>query len=296
MTGPGEAGMIQRVNWDLRHNVLTATGLTMPTIAAEGAAGRAGRGGGRGGRGGGGGGGGGGDEGGIAGGRGDPYPYAVPRTLGARGAFVSPGTYTVTLQAGDARATETVRVLADPLLQITLAQHKEREGFQLEMTDMLGEIITMSQQLANARRDLTARRDGAAAGSASRTEADSSLARLTNVERSFVMTLGRGAGPDHAAVRKLQRQWRTAGLALPTHRADEGPGAGNPGSHRPRKARYGCRFTPMNGRFVTSQNDLTGGRRATDAPACQCLCDSGCRTYVGASHRWQHLNPLEDRR
>ena len=59
---------------------------------------------------------------------------------------------------------------------------------------MLGEIITMSQQLANARRDLTARRDGAAAGSAARTEADSSLARLTNVERSFVMTLGVAQG------------------------------------------------------------------------------------------------------
>lgn len=100
----------------------------------------------------------------------------------------------MTLQAGDAKATETIRVLADPLLQITLAQHKEREGFQLEMTDMLGEIVTMSQQLANVRRDLTARRDGAAAGSAARTEADSALARLTNVERSFVTALGAAQG------------------------------------------------------------------------------------------------------
>jgi hypothetical protein len=130
----------------------------------------------------------------MAGGRGDPYPYAVPRSLGARGAFVSPGTYTVTLQAGDARTTETIRVNADPLLQLTVAQHKEREGFQLEMTDMLGEIITMSQQLADARRNLTTRRDGAAQGSPARAEADSALARLTTVERSFVSNLGPAQG------------------------------------------------------------------------------------------------------
>jgi hypothetical protein len=142
----------------------------------------------------GGGGGGGGDEGGIAGGRGDPYPYPVPRGLGARGAFVSPGTYTVTLQAGDAKATETIRVNPDPLLQLTVVQHKEREGFQLEMADMLGEIVSMSQQLATLRKDLTAKRDGAAEGSAARTAADSSLARLTGVERSFVTSLGAAQG------------------------------------------------------------------------------------------------------
>ena len=194
LSGPGDAGAIHRVNWDLRHAVLSATGMTMPNVTMEGAAGRGGRGGGRGGRGGGGGGGGGGEEG-MAGGRGnDPYPYEVPRSLGARGAFVSPGTYTVTLQAGDAKATETIRVNADPLLAITVAQHKEREGFQLEMTDMLAEIVSMSQQLANVRKDLTARRDAAAAGSAARTAADSSLARLTTVERSFVTNLAPAQG------------------------------------------------------------------------------------------------------
>lgn len=130
----------------------------------------------------------------MAGGRGDPYPYEVPRTLGARGAFVSPGTYTITLQAGDAKATETVRVLPDPLLSLTVAQHKEREQFQLDLTDMLAEIVTMSQQLANTRRELTARRDAAAAGSAARVAADSSLSNLTTVERSFVMSVGAAQG------------------------------------------------------------------------------------------------------
>lgn len=184
LQGPGEAGTIQRVAWDLRHGVLTATGLTMPNVALEG--GRGGRGGGRGGRGGGGGGGG--DEGG--GGAAATYAPGVPRGIGARGAFVSPGTYTVTIQAGDARASETVRVVADPLLPLTVAQHKDREGFQLELADMLGEIVAMSQQLATVRRDLTARRDAAAAGSSARTQADSGLARLTGVERSFVTGLG----------------------------------------------------------------------------------------------------------
>ena len=130
----------------------------------------------------------------MAGGRGDPYPYEVPRTLGARGAFVSPGTYTITLQAGDAKATETVRVLADPLLPLTVAQHKEREQFQLDLTDLLGEIVTMSQQLAKTRADLTARRDAASAGSAARLAADTSLANLTNIERSFVASVGLAQG------------------------------------------------------------------------------------------------------
>lgn len=119
----------------------------------------------------------------------EPYPYPVPRTLGARGAFVSPGTYTITLQAGDARATETVRVLPDPLLPLTVAQHKEREDFQLGAADMIGEIAAVSQQLATLRRDLVARRDGAAAGSAARTQADSAVARLTRVEQAFVAQL-----------------------------------------------------------------------------------------------------------
>lgn len=188
LQGPGEAGVIHRVNWDLRHAVLSATNVTMPSIAAEGAGGR----GGRGGRGGGRGAGGGGDE--AGGGRGSPYPYPVPHNLGARGAFVSPGTYTVTLQAGDARATETIRVLADPLLPLTVAQHKEREAFQLELADMLGEIATMSQQLATLRREVTARRDAAAAGSPARTAAESSLERLTGIERSFVASLAFAPG------------------------------------------------------------------------------------------------------
>ena len=130
----------------------------------------------------------------MAGGRAtEPYPYPVPRSLGARGAFVSPGTYAVTLQAGDARATETVRVVADPLLPLTVAQHKEREAFQLEMADMLAELVTMSQQLAARRRDLTAQRD-AAPGSPAGAAAATNLTNLTQLERTFVASVGQAQG------------------------------------------------------------------------------------------------------
>lgn len=175
MEGPGEAGAIQRVNWDLRHAPLSNAGFVMPTLTAQGGrGGRGGRGGGRGGFPGGG------------GGRGPEYAYPVPHNIGARGAFVSPGTYTVTIEAGDQRASETVRVNADPLLPLTVAQHKEREAFQLRLADMLQEIVTLSQQLANLKRDVTAQRDGAAAGSPARTAAEARLSRIEEAERSFV--------------------------------------------------------------------------------------------------------------
>lgn len=185
LTGPGEAGTVHRVNWDLRHAALSAQGFVMPTVAMEGGRGR----GGRGGRAGGGGRGGfpGAEPAeGMTGRGGSTYAPGVPRSVGARGAFVSPGSYTVTLQAGDQRATEAVRVVADPLLPLTVAQHKERESFQLQLADMLAEIVSMSQRLATLRRDLTAQRDGAAAGSPARAAAESRLERLAGVERSFV--------------------------------------------------------------------------------------------------------------
>ncbi|HEX9563117.1 MAG TPA: hypothetical protein VF981_04070 [Gemmatimonadaceae bacterium] len=188
LQGPGDAGVVHRVNWDLRHAPLSAAGFVLPAVASEG--GRGARGGGRGGRGGGRGGfpGGQAPNPGVAGGGrgGSTYEPGVPRSVGARGAFVSPGTYTVTLQGGDQKATETVRVLHDSLLPLSVAQHREREGFQLQLADMLGEIVSMSQQLATLRRETTAQRDAATPGSPARTAAESRLERVTEVERSFI--------------------------------------------------------------------------------------------------------------
>jgi hypothetical protein len=172
LTGPGAAGVIHRINWDLRHAAVSSAGFVMPAVATAGRGGRGGRGGG----------GGGGGRGGAA----MEAEWMLPRGIGERGAFVSPGSYTVTLEANGARATETVRVLPDPLLGLTVAQHREREGFLLEVMDMLTEMTAMSQQMATLRRGLAARRDSAAAGSPERAAAEETLLRLTTAEQAFV--------------------------------------------------------------------------------------------------------------
>jgi hypothetical protein len=55
----------------------------------------------------------------------------LPHPVTARGPFVSPGTYTVALEAGGARVTQTVEVRGDTLLPLTVEQHREREAFLL---------------------------------------------------------------------------------------------------------------------------------------------------------------------
>ncbi|HSA55295.1 MAG TPA: hypothetical protein VLE53_06300 [Gemmatimonadaceae bacterium] len=186
LTGPGRAGVLHRVNWDLRHAVPSLDGFVMPAsaIAAGGRGGRGGRGGGGGGGGGRGAAPAGGDE--MGGGDAGGWGWTPPRSFGARGPYVAPGTYTVTLDAGGTKVSETVRVLADPVLGLSVAQHREREAFLLEAIDMLKETTAMSQQIATLRRDLTARRDAAAEGSPARASADQALERLTAAERSFV--------------------------------------------------------------------------------------------------------------
>jgi photosystem II stability/assembly factor-like uncharacterized protein len=101
LTGANGVG-VHRVTWDLRHE------------AARGATG-----------------GGGGED---AGAPGEALPVP-PRPIGARGPWVSPGTYTVTLVANGTRATRTVQVLPDPgKPELTVAQYRAREAFLLELT------------------------------------------------------------------------------------------------------------------------------------------------------------------
>lgn len=101
----GEPGVIHRVTWDLRHEPLPS--------APFGAGG---------------------------GGGGAEATQALPRLaqpVGPRGPFVSPGRYTVTLEAGGARSTQQVSVRGDPMMpMLSDAQYREREAFLLELAGL----------------------------------------------------------------------------------------------------------------------------------------------------------------
>ena len=116
--GPGDAGVVHRVVWDLRHE---------PPPAAPGFAQAAG-----------------GEEG--ESGTTTALPV-LPRPAGPRGPWVSPGTYTVTLQAGGAHATRTLEVRGDPgKPAITLAEYKQREAFLLEVLDVQRALVAKASQ------------------------------------------------------------------------------------------------------------------------------------------------------
>lgn len=125
LNGPLTAGTLHRVNWDLRYPPAGAGGFG----GGRGeAAGPPAAGGGRGGRGGQ-----------AGGGR----AAAVTRTplpepahnIGPRGFYVSPGMYTVTMEVDGARQTRTFEVRGDPAMMETVADHKAREAFLLDVRD-----------------------------------------------------------------------------------------------------------------------------------------------------------------
>ena len=67
-------------------------------------------------------------------------PAEVARTLDTRGPFVSPGIYTVELEARGAVRTGRIAVGGDPDLPLTAEDYREREAFLLE-------ILELSRQL-----------------------------------------------------------------------------------------------------------------------------------------------------
>jgi photosystem II stability/assembly factor-like uncharacterized protein len=128
---PGTAGVIRRASWDLRHP---------PPPASAGA-----------------GGGGGGEEGGGGGGgattaRQLPVPS---HDIGPRGPFVSPGTYRVTLVVDGDSTSRTFEVRSDPTLQVTLAQHKAREAFLVEVADLQQRTEERAAELRTRRASLS---------------------------------------------------------------------------------------------------------------------------------------------
>jgi hypothetical protein len=133
VSGPATAGQIHRVNWDLRFAVPPGSGR-------------------------GGGGGEGGDEGGggrFGPGNEKPGQVALPipsHEIGPRGPHVAPGTFKVTLEIdGVAAESKTFEVRADPQSSISLADHKAREAFEIEVMDLQTKIETMANDLRKRR-------------------------------------------------------------------------------------------------------------------------------------------------
>ena len=73
--------------------------------------------------------------------------------IGARGPHVAPGTFKVTLEVdGAATESRTFEVRADPASAVTLAQHKAREAFVVEVMDLQAKVETLAADLAHAAR------------------------------------------------------------------------------------------------------------------------------------------------
>ncbi|MEJ2184987.1 MAG: hypothetical protein P8Z36_03525, partial [Gemmatimonadota bacterium] len=114
----------------------------------------------------------------------------LPHPIGPRGPFVSPGTYTVTLIAGGARASQKVVVRGDPLMPLTDAQYREREAFLLSVQEMQRKVSQAARDADQLRRQLRARQDslrkagGVPAGMAARIDSVSALGdRLNRLRR-----------------------------------------------------------------------------------------------------------------
>lgn len=216
LSGPMTAGTVHRVNWDLRYAPASggggsgggedeppsgAGGMTPPPAAAGGRGGRAGGAGGQGGR------------------AGGPTRVTIPipaHNIGARGFYVSPGTYTVTMEVDGEKQTRTFEVRADPALMETLADHKAREAFLLEAQEVQAKLEAAT----------TAFRARLAAA----TGADAT--RLTALGQKVGIPVGapaagrggrggRGGGGPAAALGGLAGQWngngaRHGGLQAPT--------------------------------------------------------------------------------
>lgn len=78
-----------------------------------------------------------------------------PHETGARGPFVSPGIYTVTLETGTARSSQRIRVEGDPKLPLTQAQAETREAFLVEVLALQNHVWDLAQHADTLRRSLS---------------------------------------------------------------------------------------------------------------------------------------------
>ena len=72
----------------------------------------------------------------------DPSKEQALRSVGNRGPWVSPGTYTVSVDARGTSASTQVAVRGDPDLPITVAMYQSREQFMLDALALTDEIQT----------------------------------------------------------------------------------------------------------------------------------------------------------
>jgi photosystem II stability/assembly factor-like uncharacterized protein len=107
LTGPGTSNILHRIDWDLRHE---------PPPFDEDAS----------------------EQEGLV--KSDEILPRLPRETHPQGPFVSPGTYTVTVQAGEFNAIQTVSVVGDAEMSLTQQQSLTREAFLLELLAMQNKI------------------------------------------------------------------------------------------------------------------------------------------------------------
>ena len=101
----------------------------------------------------------------------------LARPIGTEGPWVSPGTYSVTLEARGASLTQTVEVRGDPLLSLTQAMYEEREVYLLE-------LIAIGRRIDAARPDLGCGRN--TGGS----DDDAALCQIQSQTRQLMEALG----------------------------------------------------------------------------------------------------------
>ena len=105
LDGPTETGNIHRVQWDLAHS-------PPPTEEEDEDDG---------------------EESGVV--QPDTILPELEYPLAPKGPFVRPGTYTVTLHAGDTEQTKSVEVRGDPAMDLTAEQWRARETFLLDVLE-----------------------------------------------------------------------------------------------------------------------------------------------------------------
>lgn len=129
LTGAGTAGIIHRITWDLRHEPPPyrdrqpdKPGLVKSEVIL-------------------------------------PEPV---RPVTPQGPFVVPSTYTVTLQAGAAISSQSVRVLGDPTMRVSGAEWRRRESFLLELLELQKQVWEAAERADTLSKSLSAQRDSLA--------------------------------------------------------------------------------------------------------------------------------------